>query len=69
MKDFNIYGIGGAIVDTEFEVSDNFLADTKIEKGVMTLVNEAQQNHLLNALSSENFKLVKNWVTIMFPHF
>ena len=59
MAIYNIYGIGGALVDTEVEVSDKFLADAKIGKGVMTLVNESRQSELLDALSAENLTLRK----------
>ena len=59
MAKYNIYGIGGALVDTEVEVSDKFLADSKIDKGVMTLVDESRQRELLDALSSQNLNLVK----------
>ncbi len=59
MAKYNIYGIGGALVDTEVEVSDKFLADAKIDKGVMTLVDEFRQRELLRALDSENLKLLK----------
>ena len=33
-----IYGIGAGVVDTEVVVSDEFLEQNSIEKGVMTLV-------------------------------
>lgn len=59
MAKYNIYGIGGALVDTEVKVSDKFLADAKIDKGVMTLVNESRQKELLDALSSEDLILLK----------
>ena len=59
MAKYNIYGIGGALVDTEVEVSDKFLAHAKIDKGVMTLVDESRQRELLDALSSEDLTLVK----------
>lgn len=59
MERYNIYGIGGALVDTEVEVSNQFLVDAKIDKGVMTLVDEPRQNELLDALSSEDLYLVK----------
>ena len=59
MARYDIYGIGGALVDTEVEVSEKFLADAKIEKGVMTLVDEPRQRQLLQALSPENLTLVK----------
>ena len=59
MARYDIYGIGGALVDTEIEVSDKFPADAKIDKGVMTLVDEPRQRELIQALSSEDLKLVK----------
>ena len=59
MARYDIYGIGGALVDTEVEVSDKFLADAKIDKGVMTLVDEPRQNELLQALRSQDLTLLK----------
>jgi hypothetical protein len=38
MKKYQIYGTGAALVDTEVVVSDEFLKQNQIEKGVMTLV-------------------------------
>ena len=57
MAAYNIYGIGAALVDTEVEVSDVFLASANIDKGVMTLVDEARQAYLLGALASEDVTL------------
>ena len=45
MKD--VYGIGNAIVDVVAEVNDHFLLDVSLEKGNMTLVDEAQMACLL----------------------
>jgi sugar/nucleoside kinase (ribokinase family) len=59
MKEYNIYGIGGALVDTEVRVSYKFLADAKIDKGVMTLVDESRQRELVEALGSKNIKSIK----------
>ena len=59
MAKYNIYGIGGALVDTEVEVSDKFLTDAKIDKGVMTLVDESRQRELLHALSAQDVTLIK----------
>ena len=47
MKKYNIYGIGAAIVDTEVIVSDSFLNQNKIDKGLMTLVDEERQRYLI----------------------
>jgi sugar/nucleoside kinase (ribokinase family) len=54
MANYNIYGIGAALVDTEIQVSDSFLASANIDKGVMTLVDEDRQHELLAALASES---------------
>ena len=51
MSHYHIYGIGAALVDTEIEVTDNDLKNYQIEKGVMTLVDEARQNELMGHLS------------------
>ena len=59
MKKYNIYGIGAALVDTEVEVSDEFLANAGIDKGVMTLVDEARQSELLGALSAESSAMLR----------
>ncbi len=59
MARYDIYGIGGALVDTEVKVSDKFLAHAKIDKGVMTLVDESRQRELLDALISEDLTLIK----------
>ncbi len=50
MKKYNVYGIGNALVDMEFEVTDSFFSQHQIEKGRMTLVEEDRQDYLLRAL-------------------
>lgn len=51
MRDrYHVYGLGAALVDTEIEVTDAFLADAGIAKGHMTLVDEARQHELLALL-------------------
>ncbi len=50
---YHVYGIGNALVDKEFEVTDQFLTDNNIEKGLMTLIEQDQQVTLLNNLKKE----------------
>jgi sugar/nucleoside kinase (ribokinase family) len=50
-KQYHIYGIGNALVDTEITVTDADLAAMKVDKGVMTLVDEARQRELISYLS------------------
>jgi sugar/nucleoside kinase (ribokinase family) len=47
---YDVYAIGNALVDMEYEISDDFLEKYKIDKGLMTLVDEVRQNELLDAL-------------------
>lgn len=58
MSDYFVYAIGAALVDTEIDVSDNDLDQLSIEKGMMTLVEEARQaeikDHLSDKLASAN---------------
>ena len=58
MTKYNVYGIGNAIVDQEFEVQDSFFTEHGIEKGLMTLVNREQQDLLLEQLN-QNYGLKK----------
>ncbi|MDX1492052.1 MAG: adenosine kinase [Pseudohongiellaceae bacterium] len=50
MKKYDVYGIGNALVDKEFEVEDEFFANNNIEKGFMTLIEPDDQQALLDSL-------------------
>ena len=50
---FDVYGLGNALVDIVVEVEDQFLASHNIEKGLMTLVEEDQQNKTIQELAVE----------------
>ena len=58
MKTYDIYGIGAAMLDIEFTVSDDFIKQNQIDKGVMSLIDEKRQNQLIANLSV-NSELVK----------
>jgi len=60
MKKFDVYGIGAAIVDIEVVVSNQFLSENKVEKGIMTLVDEERQHQLINALTSQKTPVKRN---------
>jgi len=53
-KKYQIYGMGNALVDIVTEVSDTFIADHKIEKGLMTLVDEPRQIELVSAINVDD---------------
>ncbi len=50
MKKFHVYAIGNALVDIDFEVSEETLKRLQIDKGVMTLIDEAKHHRLLEEL-------------------
>ena len=56
-KKYDVTGIGNALVDIEFEVSDPFLDKYGIEKGLMTLVDEDRQGELMSAINTKTSKL------------
>ncbi len=51
MQQYDVYGIGNALVDKEFEVEDQFFIDADIEKGFMTLIEPEKQQELVELLT------------------
>ena len=49
-KQTHVYGIGHALVDLQYSVTERFLEDHGITKGVMTLLTEEEQRSLCGAL-------------------
>lgn len=49
---YDVYGIGNAMVDIEYEVNDEFLQQLAIQKGIMTLIDEAQKESLTTQLQN-----------------
>ena len=58
MKRYDVYGVGNALVDTEFEVTEDFLKEQKIEKGYMSLL-DSEEHQLLSKILSQDFKVKK----------
>ncbi len=50
---FDVYGVGNALVDKEFEVDESFFQEHGIEKGLMTLVSQEEQQKLLDVLTEK----------------
>lgn len=50
MTQYDIYGIGNALVDVETRVTREFLQENDVHQGCMTLVDSNRQNHLLDQL-------------------
>lgn len=56
MKKYDVVGVGNALVDIEFKVSDKFFEDNQVEKGLMTLVDEQRQNSLMSVINTKEAK-------------
>jgi sugar/nucleoside kinase (ribokinase family) len=54
MKKYDVYGIGNALVDTEYAVDDAFLDHAKLPKGIMTLIGEEERKGLIRLLEDEH---------------
>lgn len=56
MKKYDVTGIGNALVDIEFKVTDQFFLENGVEKGLMTLVDEERQNSLMGVINTAEAK-------------
>ena len=54
MKNYGLYAIGNALVDTEYEVPDTKLQSMGVSKGHMTLVDASTRAHLLAQLDGQH---------------
>lgn len=54
---YDVFGIGNAIVDIVTEVDDDFFIKNEVEKGVMTLVDEKRQLHLMSVIDMKQSKV------------
>jgi sugar/nucleoside kinase (ribokinase family) len=54
MSQYDVYALGNALVDMEYEVSPEDLQRLNIDKGVMTLVDEAHQQRIMKHLRERN---------------
>jgi len=52
MKKYNVYGLGNALLEMEYEVTPEALQDLSIDKGVMTLIDDARQAELVDRLGA-----------------
>ncbi len=49
MFNYDVFAIGNALLDTEIKVSDDFLKKNKINKGVMTLIDDNKRKELIDS--------------------
>lgn len=54
MRKYDVFGMGNALVDCVCLVTDRFLIDNKIEKGLMTLVEKDKQKTIIDKIRNSN---------------
>src|SRR5258706_12047864 len=54
---YDVFGIGNAIVDIVTEVDDDFFMKNEVEKGVMTLVDEKREFHMMRDIDIKKSKV------------
>lgn len=52
MTNHHVYGVGNALVDIEFEISDSELTNLSVDKGLMTLIDLERHHDLLKLLEN-----------------
>ena len=55
-----VIGFGAALVDKQFLIKDDALNALGIEKGLMTLNSEEEQNELLTFLQNQNYDQISS---------
>lgn len=54
MTTYDVYGIGNALVDTEYEVDNEFLELAELPKGLMTLIEQEERERIIHLLETEH---------------
>lgn len=54
MAKYDVFGVGNALVDIQARVDDSMLKTHELEKGIMTLVDDAQQAGVLRSLTGHS---------------
>ena len=50
IKKYDVFGMGNALVDSVCLVTEKFLEDNDIEKGLMTLVDNKKQTSIIEKI-------------------
>tara|TARA_B100000427_G_C15500472_1_gene591780 strand:- start:879 stop:1871 length:993 start_codon:yes stop_codon:yes gene_type:complete len=54
MKKYDVFGIGNALVDCVILVTEKFLKENNIEKGLMTLVDDKKQKTIIEKITNSD---------------
>ena len=61
MRQYDVYGLGNALVDIQFRVDPSFFETMEIDKGVMTLIDGDRQRALIRCFGWERDGALVGW--------
>lgn len=59
MKKYHVYGVGNALVDTEYEVHEAFLERIDLKKGVTTMITKEERLKLIDKLEEHEHQIIQ----------
>lgn len=57
---YQVYGIGNALLDIQYDIDNAFLEKHRIAKGIMTYLNSEQLNDMLVKLGKDNIRQISS---------
>jgi sugar/nucleoside kinase (ribokinase family) len=57
---YDVYGIGNALLDIQYDVSDEFLLEHQIAKGLMSYVEHQRQDDIMDILGRKNVRQISS---------
>lgn len=57
---YDVYGIGNALLDIQYDVSEEFLQQQNIAKGLMTYVDHHRQNEIMDLLGRDQIRQISS---------
>ena len=55
---YDVYGIGNALLDIQYDTDEQFLTKHDIPKGLMSYVSHDEQNAIMNALGEDSYRQI-----------
>jgi sugar/nucleoside kinase (ribokinase family) len=57
---YDVYGIGNALLDIQYDINPEFLLQNNIPKGLMTYVDHAEQEQLMDQLGRDQIRQISS---------
>ena len=64
---YDVYGIGNALLDIQYDTDEQFLTKHDIPKGLMSYVSHDEQNAIMNALGEDSYRQISPGGSVVKP--